>query len=227
MKLKNPRLLFSILGVVVVFAVLALFFWSFLRDTVVLPLYRFFIILRYGVNSIPQGFFLFIIFLVLLVIIIRAVSMTFKGQVSLFRFEGDDVAAYPADFTSRYRFWRLQTSTLYRSNFARNDFARNARRMILELIAHQEHRTWDEIERLVMLGEMTLPPLIDELVHERSLRSSRADKRGLDAFLTRTARQLGIPIADQPDPVLDEQVNAIIQFIEERLEIVHNESSLI
>jgi hypothetical protein len=159
------------------------------------------------------------------VLAIRAVYHTFDGQVSWLNFEDDNVPPYPADSASRYRFWRMETGTLTRSNFARNDFARNTRRLILEIIAHQEHRPWEEIERRVMRGEAVLPPLVDALIRDRELRSSRPVKTGLDAMLTRIARRLGLPLPETPDPAMEEQVNAIIHFIEERLEIVRDEST--
>ena len=220
---ERLRWIISAAAVFVVFAILAIFFWDFLSRVIVLPIYNFFILARYGINSVPQGVFLILFVVAGIVIAIRSTSTAFREQRSDTREGVDDgVSEYAVDTTSRYHFWRLETGTLYRSDFARMDFARSARRLILEVLAHQEHRRWDEVEQMVLRNQLKLPPLIDELIRERMLRTSYAEHGKIVQVYSQIARTIGL-LKDETDPVLDEHVNAIIEFIEQRLEILHHE----
>ncbi len=77
----------------------------------------------------------------------------------------------------------------------------------------------------MMEGQITLPPMIEELVRERTLRSTPRKVNVFVKYYETISRRFGI-VKDRPDPVLDEHINAILQFIEERLEINHDESNL-
>ena len=221
----NTRLLISSLAAMIIFGVFAIFFWDLLRENIVLPLYRFWILFRYGVNSVSQVLILFLALAGGVILVIRALDITFKQDVVEKQNGFGGLDFYAGDYSSRYRFWRMVTTPLYHSQFARNDFMRNSRRIILELIAHQQHRSWEEVETMVMQNQIQLPPLIDELVRERTLRCTFRQKTALQEYFEGIARRLGL-IHDLPDPILDEHINAILQFIEERLEITHDESNL-
>ena len=221
----NSRLLLSIFSGLIIFGVVAIFFWEFLRETIVLPIYRFAIILRYGINSVPQFVFLFLIVIIGFILAIRALHFAFEKDAGEEQSGNGYFTSYSASYSSRYRYWKMQTAPLGHSEFARNDFVRNTRRLVLELIAHQQHRTWLEVETLAMDGQVSLPPMIEELVCQRTLRRTPRKVNFFIGLYETISKRFGV-INDRPDPVLDEHINAILQFIEERLEINHDESNL-
>jgi len=221
----NWRLLLSIVTGLLIFGVLAIFFWELLRDNIVLPIYRFVVILRYGIDSVPQFVFLFLAVIIGAILAFRALRFAFQKDDAENQKGNAQFGSNSSGYSSRYRYWKMQTAPLYHSEFARSDFIRNTRRLILELIAHQQHRSWLEVEAQAMEGQIVLPPMIEELVCERSLRSTPHNVNYFVRLYETISRRFGV-VKDRPDPVLDEHINTILQFIKKQLEINHDESKL-
>lgn len=217
------RLLVSIAAVVLTFAIMAIFFWNFFYQSIVQPLYNLYVLIRYGINSIPQGIYHIVIIMTCLFIALWSIAQTFtRGRNPQNGSITDSLDIESQDVESRYQFWRLETRNLRYSKFARDDFARNARRLILNILAHQEHLPYEEVEDLAESDMLKLPQPITDLIHTRSLDTKQKSDQKHTSLSRQIAESLGF-FRQKPDPFVEEKVNAIITFIEQRLEIVHHE----
>ena len=223
---SNPksriRLLVPLAAVILTFAVMAIFFWNFFYRVIVQPLYNLYVLMYYAVNSIPQGIYHLIIIAACFFIAAWAIANAYAKSRTSLTAVSDDIEGEALDVESRYQFWRLETHNIKYSKFARDDFSRNARRLILQIIAHQEHLPYEEVEDLAESGMLNLPAPISDLIRTRSLDLKHKPDQQRMPLVRQLFWSLGL-IRQGSDPFIDEKVNAIIDFIEQRLEIVHYE----
>ena len=207
------------LGTILVLGLLTVIFWDFVSQNVILPIYSFFILAVYGINSVQQSIYLF-----LLILIATAGSVVFLGSA----FSQDkppqygSFAQYAIDIDNPYAYWKMHTGNLTRNVFSNEEFARVSRKLLLEMLAYQEHRDPIETEMMILRQELELPPEVQYVIEHRKLRASAQEANWFQRQWRRILRWIN---RDNHTPTTEalQEVEAIITFLEQRLEIYHNE----
>lgn len=214
----NPVWLIG-LSTLIVLGVLAVIFWDFVTMNVILPIYSFAILAVYGINSVSQGVYLFLLILGAGAAAIVFLSITFsKTQPPKYY----SSTQYGIDTVSRYDYWLTQCHNLAHTKFANEEFARTARNMLLDVLAFQEHRDPFEMEMMIMREELELPPEIQYLIAHRKLSTKFQQKNWFQRQWRKIQRMIN-PNALAPIPELKCEAESIITFLEQRLEIIRNE----
>ncbi len=198
----------------VIFAVVALFFWDFVRDTVVVPFYFLLWFMDLLLKSLPQEVYLLVLVVVCIMIGLNAV----RGAQTPPRPRSRQVP--PSDGDSRYVFWTRHHNNLYSSPFFRHKFATETRKFILNVLAYQEGEEVAVVEQMIISGALPVPAAVKDLVQSKEIRSSRPVSVPRSFVAQRFSRLLARS-APHHDPLTDQQVREIIGFIEHRLEITH------
>jgi hypothetical protein len=214
----NPVWLVALITLLVL-GLLVVFFWDFVSANVILPIYSFLILAVYGINSVSQGIYLFLLVLLAIALAIIFLGLAFsKAQAPKYYTSSH----YSVDIVSRYAFWRTQCDNLNRNHFANEEFARSARKMLLDVLAYQEHRDIFELEMMVMREELELPPEVQHLIAQRKLTTRVKPKNWIQLQWRRIQRIFNHDSHAPTTDVLNE-VEVIITFLEQRMEIYHND----
>ena len=214
----NPVWLVVIITLVVI-GLAVIFFWDFVSENVILPVYTAAILAVYGINSIQQSIYLFF-----LILFAGAGAVIFLGSA----FSRDNppqyggYAQYDIQIENPYRFWQIHCNNLARNDFANDEFARVTRKLLLELLAYQEHRSLAEIEQMVLREELELPPAVQHLLAQRSLSASAREMNWLERQWQRILHFLKKDTHSPTSEVIEE-VESILTFLEQRLEIHHHD----
>ena len=199
------------LTTLLIFGVLSIAFWDFMRETVAVPLYYLLWVGDLALKSVPQGFFLGLLVFIGAVIAFNVVTGA-RSRASRPLPVGRPQAE------TRYLMWARLSHHLYDSRFYRHKFAFEARKLILSILAYQEELDVVEVEDRVIDGSLPVPDAVLLLVLVTQLRGGIEAATGMKRLW---ARLTGADQTVVADPLIDQQVAAIIAFIEYRLEIVH------
>jgi len=210
----NPVWLVVIITLVVI-GLAVIFFWDFVSENVILPIYTAAILAIYGINSVQQSIYLFF-----LILFAGAGAVIFLGSA----FSRDNpeqyggYAQYDIKIENPYHDWQIHCNNLARNEFANDEFARVTRNLLLKVLAYQEHRNLAEIENMVLREELELPPAVQHLLAQRSLSASA---REMTWFQRQWQHVLHLFKQDIHTPTSEviEEVQAILTFLEQRLEI--------
>ncbi|MBX3086525.1 MAG: hypothetical protein KF716_33130, partial [Anaerolineae bacterium] len=123
--------------------------------------------------------------------------------------------------TSRYLIWRKVLTTLQSSSFSREQFIQEARKLVLSLLAYQYSVSESEVEYLVRGDTLDLPIAIRNLLQRQGLQVAPSPVP--QSAIRRWRDRLFKP-APPYDPRLDQQVEEIIQFIEQQMELTYARS---
>ena len=220
MKIKNVRSAVIILITLALCGILIFFFWDFFKAQVVLPLYGFVILISFGIKSVPQGIFLFLLSAFCLVFILHSLNQVFGKDVVE---EYTPIVAYGIEVVSRYEFWRNQCSHLNKNSFTHQEFMLSTRRLILNILANQEHKEIFEIEQQIKNRDMAVPESVCEFLCERRLRVVPPKRNWTGRMIYRIQRLVGYSPETKMPAALELQVAEIIEFIEYRLEIIYDD----
>jgi hypothetical protein len=198
----------------VLFAVLTLVFWDFMRDTIVTPLYELLWVGNLFLKSLPQGIYLVVVIVISIVIGSSAIqSLQSRPLVQN--------APLPRSADSaRYVFWRRLYEHLTGSQFSRNHFAMESRKLILSILAYQEGLDISMVEARILDGSLIVPNAVKYLIQHREI-STSARIAASRHSLRHRLRTLFVKPQRTVDPYIDQQVNEIVEFIEHRLEITY------
>jgi len=216
MKLAKGSLGWVIVTVLAIFSTLTWFFWDFVRDGIVVPIYYLIWLIGLILNSIPQGVFLILLIFVCFMI---ALNTIFKFQ---YRQYSQSASRYRSMGGGRYHFWNRLLANLWTNSFSRDEFALEARKLILEILSYQEGVDIHRIEQMVAENKISVPASVMQLVLSRKLQfppeKGNSVRRKIARFLRRSFQEdtLG-------EQMVDEQTKEIIHFIEVRLELSHDE----
>jgi hypothetical protein len=153
------------------------------------------------------------------VIAISALNKAFGKE----RFPDSPAAGqYSVDIVSRYDDWRKQCENLHLTPFAHEEFARAMRNLLLELLAYQEHRSPFEIETLVRQEALDLPEVVQHLLVHRQLSTPVRRRNWFQRLWQHFLRLIRQQPTSPPAAVMNE-AEAIITFLEQRLEIYHHD----
>jgi len=219
LKLSKLRIAIAVLVVALIFGILTLLFWSFVRDTIVVPVYYVVWVGGLVLKSIPQGIFAGILAVIGLLIGFNTLS-------SLPRYRNDAAAAKKiTQIETRYQYWRRLTEVLVSSRFSRKLFIGDARKLILSILAYEHGLNADEIPDLVKSGELEVPDGIRTLFQEADNRELQAPLPPPEPIAARLRRWAQPILARLPgrtearsEPQLDPLVTEIITFVETHLE---------
>ncbi len=216
MKLSKGSLGWVIVTVLAIFSTLTWLFWDFVRDGIVVPIYYLIWLVRLILNSIPQVIFLillvFVCFMIALNTLLKLQSRQYKQAASRYRFiEG-----------GRYLFWNRLLTNLRSNPFSRDEFALEARKLILEILSYQEGVDIHGIEQMVAENKISVPASVMQLVLSRKLQFPPEKGNSLRRKIARLLRR-SFPEDTLGEQMIDEQAKEIIHFIEDRLEISHDE----
>jgi hypothetical protein len=213
MKVDRAKIGLAVLLTLLVFGVLALLFWDFIRDTIVIPLYYLLWIGDLILKSLPQG-----AYLVALVLISIGISVSTVRKLRRQPVNSNSIKP-PVQTASQYGQWRNLYRNISTSQFARNQFQSEARRLVLAMIAYERGIDIAEAESLVRRGAIPVPEAIRQLVQKREIPVQMQPL----SFLQR----IGLLKAKLPhDPQLESLVTAFISFIEQHGETTHGGNRL-
>ena len=172
MKLNKVRIGIALLVVALIFSLLTLLFWGFVRDTIIIPVYYTLWIGGLVLNSIPQAIFAALL----------AIIGTFIGFNTLRNLPRQvDVSAAPRTVPqseTRYLHWRRLADNLAVSRFSRNLFVNDSRRLILSILAYEYSLDTAEVSAAIKAGTLDLPANIQSLFQKIELEDSPRVQRG-------------------------------------------------
>ena len=197
-----------------VFSALTLFYWDFVRDTIIVPIYYFVWVSNLTLKSIPQQAFLAVLVIIgILVGLNTAIGIGAKSITKGF-------TDAPSQTDSRYTSWKKLCSNLSSSSFARDSFAWEARKLIVAILAYQNGIEPTEVEARVKNGALLLPAAINDLIQYRKIKDAPPILQENESIILRLRRLL---LKEPPpnNPPIDSPVVEIVAFIEHQLEINH------
>ncbi len=210
MKIDRAKFGMAILLVVFIFLVLTGFFWNFVRDTIAVPIYYLIWISDLTLKSIPQSIFLGLL-VILCVLIGSSALLGIRVNADIERAEPK-----PVQSQARYYFWRNVCVQLGSSAYSREKFAGESRKLILSILAYQEGIENTEAEALVSSGVLAVPETVRNLIVRQDVKSfKQVSRTENNSVLARLRRMFGEPAL----PRIDGQVDEVIKFIEQLLEI--------
>lgn len=203
------------LGIVaIIFSVLSLLYWDFIRDVIVTPVYYLLWLADLMLKSIPQEVFL-VLLIVISIIIGLSTLEKIRAKVPVQERERNRSAG-----VSRYLEWKRLCEIQDSNQFVRNQFTWETRKLILALIAYQEGVDAATAEEMVKNGDLAVPDRVRILMQRREVPVSDKVQNSLkNPFLRLRQMLLGGNAANEPqiDPLAEE----IVAFIEQCLEINH------
>ncbi|MEP6984138.1 MAG: hypothetical protein ABI970_00970 [Chloroflexota bacterium] len=197
-----------------VFSALTLLYWDFVRDTIIVPIYYFIWIGNLTLKSIPQQAFLALLVIIgvlvgLNTLIGVGVKPTTKGFTDA-----------PSQADSRYTSWKKLCSNLYSSSMARDNFAWEARKLIIAILAHQDGIEPAEVEERIKNETLLIPLAIKDLIQYKKIKDPPPLPQERESIIVRLRRLL-LKEKSQNKPRIDSPIAEIVAFIEHQLEINH------
>lgn len=214
MKLNRTTIGLLFVVVVLVFSILTLLYWEFVRDTIIVPVYYLLWVGSLVLKSIPQG-----LYLAILIFISIIMGWNTLEAVRVRQSAGGTERKQP-QIVSRYLHWKRLCANLNSGVFARDTFTWEARRLILAILVYQTGLEIAEVETRIRNGTLTVPDSIRDLIERRIIRGSRPAPRRIERAILRL-RRLFLNVESPTDPQMDDRIAEIVTFIETQLEFNH------
>jgi hypothetical protein len=209
MTVKRASLGLAIIATLLIFSVLTLVAWDFVREVLVVPLAYLIWLGGLVLRSIPQE-----IYLIGLIIVAGLIALNTLNKLQRRPANTRRISAEPGD-ASRYRLWVRLCTAAPASDYSRLELAREARKLIASVLAYQEGLTPPEVEQKIVSGDLPVPGAIRQFMRDRDLNfTPRPSQRFWQRFMRKP---------EQPtDRLLNQSLEEIVHFLETRLEIVHD-----
>jgi hypothetical protein len=199
---------------VLLFSILTLIFWDFVRDVIIIPIYYFLWEISLVLKSFPEGIYLAL--LVFLSVIIGYDTLAnLRAERHTKRLEREQ----PVSGT-RYLHWTSLCANLDVNPFTRDRFYWETRKLILAVFAYEQGIDIADAEMLVQNGNVDVPDTVRRLIIEKRMPATGSRVSRITRALV-WLRRLFFEIEEENDPQNDALVGEIISFIEQRLEIHH------
>jgi hypothetical protein len=199
---------------VLLFGILPLLYWDFIRDTIVVPIYYVIWVISLFLKSIPQGvYFAFLVFLSLIIGFKTLESVQVERRFK--RLERDRPEA-----TTQYLRWKSLCANMDINPFSRNRFAWEAKKLILSILACEQGMDIADAEALVLDDTLDVPDVIRKLIETNTLPDAKLPLNRITSAMLRVRRLL-FKVGAKNDLKIDSPVAEIIGFIEHHLEINH------
>jgi hypothetical protein len=208
-KVKRAWLGLALLATLFIFSVLTLVAWDFVRDAIVVPLVYLLWLGGLVLKAVPQE-----VYLIGLILVAGIIALNTLNQLQHRASNQGFIKERPGD-ASRYRLWLRWCATAPASEYPRLELARETQKLIVSLLAYQEGLTPAEVEQKILSGDLAVPAAVRQFIGDRDLKFTPPPRQRFWQRLRRTADR-------QSDPLLDQSLEEIVQFIETRLEIVHD-----
>ena len=219
---KRPMPSVWLIAVITLLAMglLVVIFWDFVSTIIILPVYSFAILLVYGINSVSQSIYLFLLIAIAGVGVLYVLGTTFsKDQLP----EYFSPMQYGMEVVSRYRYWQIHCRNLDRNDFGNEEFVRATRKLLLEVLAYEEHRDVFETEMMVFREELDLPEEVQRLITQRRLLNASSISRNWFQRQWRRTLHFFNHNTHTPTAEVINEVEVIINFLEQRLEISYDD----
>jgi hypothetical protein len=199
---------------VLLFSVLTLIFWDFIRDVIIVPIYYFLWEISLVLKSIPEGIYLaLLVFLSVIIGFNTLASLRVERQTK--RLERER-----SESDTRYLHWKSLCANMDVNPFTLDRFAWEARKLILSIFAYEQGIDIADAEMLVQNGNVDVPDTIRNLITEKRMPATGLRVNRMARAMV-CLRRLFFKIEAENDPQIDALVGEIISFIEQRLEINH------
>ena len=215
-KINRVRVVVAVLAVTFIFSILTLLFWTFVRDTIVIPVYYVLWVIGLFLNSVPQG--LFAGFLAIIGLVIAFNTLTSLPH----RSGGAAPVKAPVQVDTRYQHWRRLSENIYISRFARNLFMSDARKLIVSILAYENGIDAAEVMDLLRADAFDLPDGVRALFQQSDQQDELAAPIPSEPLIQRLRRLLRLSNANAPrNPQVEALVADILNFIEYHLETAY------
>jgi hypothetical protein len=199
---------------VLLFSILTLIFWDFVRGVIIVPIYYFLWEMSLILKSIPEG-----VYFALLVLLSLIIGFNTLDNVHVER-QAKRLKRGRPESGTRYMHWSSLCANMDINPFTRDRFAWEARKLILSILAYEQGIDISDAEMLVRKGEVDMPDSIKNLIMEKQIPATRLSANRIASAMFWLRRLLFKPDVKN-DPQIDILVGEIISFIEHRLEINH------
>lgn len=199
------------------FFVLVLFvFRDFIREGVVVPVLYVLWLGGLVVNSVSQIYYIFALFILGIILAVASLRYLLAG----FQLPSEKLPSL--DEPSRYRFWLRRSQRLSSSGFFLSSLGMELRRLVLMVLAYQEHRDMWELEREIVEKQFDVPPDVHALIAQRQLGEAPATEPGVwNRLLVRFFKAFRLPESSS-DGLVERRVENIVAYLEKRLEVKHD-----
>ncbi len=215
-KINWIRVVVAVLVVAFIFSILTLLFWTFVRDTIVIPVYYVVWVTGLFLNSVPQG--LFAGFLAIIGLVIAFTTLTSLPR----RAGGTASPPAPVQVDTRYQHWRRLSENIHISRFSRNLFMSDARKLILSILAYENGINVEEVTAMIRADALDLPDGVRALFQLTDQQDELAAPVPSEPLLQRLRRVLHLGQAAVPrNPQVEALVADILNFIEYHLETTY------
>lgn len=214
MTINKKKIGIALVVVILAFSFLTLMYWSFVRDTFIVPVYYLIWVSDLALKSVPQE-----VYLAFFVLISLMIGMNTLLSVRVQKF-ARSVGEIPTQTDSRYTYWRTLCSNLSSSTFAQDTFAWESRKLILSIFAYQHGIEIAQAEVMIRNDVASMPEVIKKLIEEKRIRKFIDVSQPIENIIIRLRRWL-FPVEDPQKKLIDDAVVEIVTYIEHLLEIDH------
>ena len=212
--MNRTRLALVVILALMIASTVSFFFWDFVRDTLVVPIYFLLWVSDLIIKSVPQQAYLAVLVLLCATIALNTMLRGNANAPVQRRSRGQYTES------TRYVYWRRLYRNLYGSPLFRNKLAAEIREFLLTMLAHQEGLDSTRVEAMILDGSLAVPPAVRQFVQERAFDVPQRELTFLETLGQRLRGLLIDSRTEAPLP-LNAHVAEVITFIEDRLEIDH------
>jgi len=180
---------------------------NFVRDTLALPLSYTLWFVGLIVKSIPQVWLWAGLLVIMLIIATRSLNRERRPSPA---------TSSPATRAplGRIAMWTERITMLRKGKYSRHRFGYFSGKLILDVLSHEERLSLRDVERRLEQGELELPPAVRDYLFLRLRPEAAGSAPG---FFTRLKRLLRLE--KPPTAQLDAELESIIKFLENQLEV--------
>jgi len=234
----NPRrIIIALILILLVSSVVLFWLRDVVREVVVLPLSYLFFVAGILIDSTPQLFFWLAVLLIAFWIAYRSISSKRRAVPPLGMPIKNDLDRL-GQFSGRVSFWTTKVAQMrrYNSSYYQSTFHQSLSRLVTDLMAHRYRLSQFQVEERLRSGLLEVPPDVRDYILA-SMGRFEPDTR---SFLARLLQQVTDRIKNwfyerfgqalfKKDDALESQTEAqierVIQYMEEELELSHDYSS--
>ncbi|MFZ6029413.1 MAG: hypothetical protein ACOYYS_17005 [Chloroflexota bacterium] len=198
------------------FALVLFVFRDFVREEIVIPILYAFWLGSVVANSVSQIYYLLTLLILGLILAVAGL----RYLLTDFRLPGEQAPS--AEEPSRYQFWLKRSHRLSSGGFFLSSLGMELRRMVLTVLAYQEHRDMWELEREIVEKQFDVPPDVQALIAQRQLgEAAPVTQSAWSALLARFFKAFRLP-ESASDGLVRQRVENIVAYLEKRLEVKHD-----
>jgi uncharacterized membrane protein len=224
-KLSSGKIVALALLAIVLTAALALALTDLVRKVLAEPITRLFYFIGLLLKSTPQVIFWGMVLLFLLIVAGKSVEQVHKHEPAEFN------TPLPSPRRGRIAAWASHIHLALRGDhYARSRLAEFLAGLLMELLAQEERVSPTEIRKRLELGELDLPPEIQNYLKARFAMGT-ISQPGFWAMISAKIAHFWEPFLGKnnleasalPDRLTRQELEKIILFLEDRLEVKHGD----